>query len=92
MICSSFECPPTCNNKVKPEGDCCERCGNLLFVVIFIIQYLLFLSFDRKTGTSDKGCLWIAVALLQTIIVQPTHTNLFGTCGVSVKMWPAGII
>ncbi|XP_065062715.1 protein amnionless-like [Rhopilema esculentum] len=30
MICSSFECPPTCNNKVKPEGDCCERCGSLL--------------------------------------------------------------
>lgn len=30
MICSKFECPPVCENKVKPEGDCCERCGALV--------------------------------------------------------------
>eukprot|EP00794_Sanderia_malayensis_P011794 gene11794-13014_t len=26
-ICSKFTCPPSCENKVTPEGDCCERCG-----------------------------------------------------------------
>jgi len=29
-ICGLFECPPACENKVKPEGDCCERCGSLI--------------------------------------------------------------
>ena len=30
MVCASFECPPACENKVRPEGDCCDRCGGLI--------------------------------------------------------------